>query len=673
MTEAKVVLEKLKGARRMAEGRQIPAPYLDPEETPEPQVRAAAADLTATAIARDPKRQAEGVGLLLKTLTEDPDPAVRHAALKALGRGEEVIGPLPEALQVEVEKALLPVLVAAREPAVLKAALAALAQVESALVGKAIGETYLRLTGNDDAADIRNDLITALYARQNDGIIKIALLDRDPQVQITAANSLGLLVPPKPEYGKALAEALDKTEDARVQATFLRTLGKVAAFGSSEVLAVLKRFASGDQPVREVAFEGLLRALALPDLDATSRADLERMLIEAWPASLPESARTSLAGTLSQIKNSRTAAVTAAWCETALTTEMRKRLATILAQSDAAPRLLQATATRLLQSGSAPSAAVLAREIVARASTAGAPSAVAAELAAGQRLLAQALLAEGDPEHVAEAAALVASLFAADHDDVAALRIRADIRELAGKLKEAAADLTRVLELAADSLGPKVVEDLTARIASLHLRAGDPASTRSALERLPRNRWTRHHLLLSARADLALKKHRKAYDQAVAVSSPDDDPEVLRLIAETGFGLRDPAARQRAAAAVERLAKLDPEADLAALQVHAEEDGRLRALVAALDAAKDGTEAQAEADLMAAGAASATWLMAGLESLADDLPAGLPAFARRLRALKGLLPDAPPLKDAPLPTPAITRDQALALARSLADWFSSGA
>ena len=669
--EAKFVVEKLKAARRLARGAIIPADYLDPSETPEPEVRAAAADLTATVIAGDPKRQAEGVGLLLRSLTEDPDPAVRREALKALGRGQ-AIGALPEALQAEVEKAVLPLFVAAQELALVNAALAALDKVESEQVAKAIGDTYLRLAGDPEGGPTRVALVSALYRRGQDGIIKIALGDRDAQVQITAANSLGLLVL-KPEYGKALAEALDKTEDAGVQASFLGTLGKLAVFGTPKVIDVLKRFAADDQPAREVAFEGLLRAVASPDLDATARGDLEQMLIETWPGGFTEAARASLASTLQQIKNSRTAAVTAAWCETALTTEMRKRLAAILVQSAAAPGLLKATSTRLLQAGYAPSAELLARELVVRATAADALPGVAAQLAAGQRLLARALLAQGGPERLAVAGTLVAGLLAANKDDLVALRVRADIREQAGKLKEAAADLARVLELAGAALAPKEIEDLTARIADLHLRASDPAKARGALERLPRDSWTRRHVVLSARADLALREHRKAYDQAISVSSPDDDAEVLRLIAETGFSLRDPAARQRAAAAVALLAKLQPEADLADLRERARQDDRLRALVAALDAATSETEAEALAKVQAAGAASATWLMADLEALADDHPAHLPVFARRLRALKGLLPDAPPLKDASLPTPATTRDQALALARALAGWFRSGA
>ncbi len=670
--DQRFVREVKKNVNAAIVAKQVPKDYFDVGRYPEPEVRRYAARQCRELRDADLEVVKSAIKVLVEALKDEKD-------FETLGVMIESLGELAQA-KPEMKPEVAPVLVARltdTSATVVTAALKALAQVGSEKDCEAIEAVFRSPVGNElEAVGVRAQVVTSLY-RLNCGLgtIIAALSDPSPDVRSNAARVL--------QYGRqasaaaALARALRAEQKADPQLAMVRALVALQST-ADDALGALLEVAAKPGAAREPAVRGLIQAVGAVDLAPARAAEVVAAVGAALPVvATSTEARASLVADLQAIKRPIVGDIVARWLDLEASVETSRELAELLTKlASATPEVLETRAAALVAANRPAPAVVLLRAVIEFLSGASASPSQRARLPECRTLLARALFSDRTPESLKQAHEIVSAELAAKPQDGRLLVLRAGIREVLNRRREAAADLRLALSSDGAVMTPDERRDVERRLALNLIEAGDAAAARTFVEGLPARATDRDLSFLLARAEVATGKVQDGVAhmrQALDLPGKVELPIIRQRLAEAL--LRSPHATDRARArslAVElRQEKALPENDLGALDTLILEDDRMRALARSLDdIGGDGVQEKVN-EVVRAGPSLAPWLVDGLVGVARMGPAG--AAERRILALRGILKDDPALRSVTIPEVGSPRESWAECAERLVNaWTSRG-
>jgi hypothetical protein len=554
--------EARRGIQLLVGARILPSDYLDLARTPDPEVRAFAAQRMAAAVAQVAELGPAAVAALAPAVT-DPEPIVQQEALRALGalaQGDPKLG--PRVAEAARRGLTLPNLKS------VDLAVQALRLARVPETGDGLHDLFvaLRRSMDPEAAAIRRGIISALAAlRVHEEVILDALTDADAGVQVTAANALALA--PTPAAARRIAECLPREKDASVRQGFARALAQIRRFEDPAIVTALTgQLGPETEPqVTRAVIDALLVALSLGGDGAPAEAtaaEVERALRSVWPERAGDkSARIAAASRLQELAAgegpaiARLRALLRAWVLVEPESEVRQALVTAFLRSRPRdPAEVLAFAVEARARGFMGSVELLVRGLAAGAGES--PDLSPAAQAQARRLLAEAWVQIGvRPDAVEHARGLLAADAAAAPEDGVLLALHGRLLLRAGESAAAARFLALALERAPADLDAATRREWTFERGRA---LAESASSSEVLKVLDGPEFLKERAVRLLRATALARDHfhGEAFteaEHALALPAPPADEDVLQLLLSFGIRAADADVRRRAHGILTRL------------------------------------------------------------------------------------------------------------------------
>ncbi len=648
--------------------KRPPLRYLDRRAYPEAVVRRYAARMSAELRGAETEIVKKTVDALLLLLADEKDDETAAEALTASGELAGRDADLAPRVAAAARTRL-----GADAPAMVAAALRALARVGTLEDLPPVEALYDALVKKDDMLEARVQLVSTLYALNGGYATMIRALE-DPKPTVRAAAARVLSFAKKTTAVPQIAAALSRETAAEPQLSMVKALASLETWDESSVAAISVVVENTSGLVRDQALRALLQAAASSSFPPTAVEATVRLLAAVAPsAHTAEDKRAALLAEVRPVDSHvefliRWLAVEG---DLAAARDIAQRLAKVGADR---PERLAAAAVELRASGRKEACPILLRAAYAAVATGSSTTTRRTRPEEAAAALLEALTEEGSPAGLEEASALADRMLVERPSDVRFLLLRGGVREARGDAAGAAVDLAATLKSEGGPDGD-VRRDIERRLLAALLVSGKTADAQAFLASLPAGNRNRDFLLIAAQVEAAAGRRReavrhlrnavKADGRALAVFA---EFELARLLT----GSPEVEERLEAGRIFDQFesssGRLPEGCALLELRVPVETDRRVKTVLVGLDAAADdATRAARVAELVAVGPAAAVWVVDGLPALAEAGAAG--AVRARLAVLRKLYPTDAGLSVVADPPPEATREAVKEAAVRVVEWW----